>query len=105
MPNMDSVADLMNEAIIWGSKHADQGYFFKMDYSEVEELQDGMKSKIEWMNAAGLPMNDIFEAAGYSRVDNPRMDEPRVPSMTMFLSDFDLPPDIEKSYEDYLKVK
>jgi HK97 family phage portal protein len=105
MPNMDSVADLMNEAIIWGSKYADQGYFFKMDYSEVEELQDGMKSKIEWMNAAGLPMNDVFEAAGYSRVDNPRMDEPRVPSMTMFLSDFDLPPDIEKSYEDYLKVK
>lgn len=105
IPNMNNVADVYNECLIYGSPYEKEGYFYKMDYSEVEELQDGMKSKIEWMNAAGLPLNDIYEAAGFSRIDNPRMNEPRVQSMTMFLSDFDTIPDLDKSFEDYLKVE
>jgi len=106
MPNLNAVANIFNEALIYGTPFQNQGYFFKPDFSEIEELQDGMKSKIEWMNAAGIPLNDVFEAAGFSRVDNPRMDEPRLPMGTMFLSDFDLPPELEegKDYSDYLKV-
>lgn len=104
IPNYNTIADVYNECLIYGSPYEKEGYFFKPDYSEVEELQDGMLTKIQWMNAAGLPLNDIFESAGYSRVNNPRMDEPRIPSMTMFLSDYDTLPE-GKSFEDYLKVE
>jgi len=105
MPNMKVVQNIFNECLIYGTIFEDQGYYFKMDYSEVEELQEGMQAKIEWMNAAGLPLNDIYEAAGYSRVGHPLMDQPRFPASTMFLSDLDQPVDVQKSYEDYLKVQ
>lgn len=106
IPNMRGVENLLNKTLISGTPFEQQGFYFKMDYSEIEELQDGMKTKVEWMNAAGLPMNAIFEATGFGRVDNPRMDEPRVPSITMFLSDFDLPSELsdpKKDFSDYKK--
>lgn len=104
MPNMDIIADVMNACLIYGTTYENEGYYYKNDYSEVEELQDGMNSKIEWMNAAGVSMNEVREAAGFGRIDNPLMDEPRVPSMTMFLSELNSIPDEGKSFEDYLKV-
>lgn len=78
--------------------------FWSYDYSKVEELQLGMKTKVEWMRNAHWSVNAILEATGQPKSNNPLMDEPQFQSGTTFASE--VAPiedeDTKKDYEDYL---
>jgi phage portal protein BeeE len=106
MPNMKAIEDTFNHCLIDPvAGYANSGIRFKFDYSEVEELAEGMKDKVDWMNAAGLSGNEIWEAVNQPRVENPLMDEPRISMGTGFISDYGEPLDDDKSFEDYLNKK
>ena len=79
--------------------------YWSYDYSDVEELQLGMKTKVEWMNAAHWSVNAILEATGQPKSDNPLMDEPQFASGTTFASEVAPIEDegTKKDYEDYLQ--
>ncbi len=75
IPNLVSVEDAYNEMFINGVP----GYedlFFQYDYSEIDELQEGMELKVGWMVKAGWTKNEIRQATGKYPIQRPVMDEP-----------------------------
>lgn len=107
MPNFDAFVKMYNEILVYPvEQYVRQGIKFIADYSEVEELSEGMKDKVDWMTAAGWSGNEIREATNQPRSENPLMDEPRVNMGVSLISDFGEPlpgdePDPNKSFEDY----
>jgi HK97 family phage portal protein len=77
-------------------------FYFEYDTSEVDELQEGLKTKVDWMRLAGWSKNEIREATGQSRVENPVMDEPIFNQGEIPLSDMTLLPEESKDFVDYL---
>lgn len=75
MPNLESVENAFNSMLIEGVPEY-KGLFFAYDYSEVEELQEGMEVKIGWMRQAGWTKNEIRQATGKYPIQKPEMDSP-----------------------------
>lgn len=75
IPNLKSVENAFNSMLISGVP-AYKDLFFAYDYSEVEELQEGMEIKVSWMRQAGWTKNEIRQATGKYPVQQPIMDEP-----------------------------
>jgi len=75
MPNLKSVETAFNAMLIEGVPEY-KDLFFAYDYSQVEELQEGLEIKIGWMRQAGWTKNEIRQATGKYPIDNPIMDEP-----------------------------
>jgi HK97 family phage portal protein len=101
MPFLDKVTTTFNASIIT-EKYKD--YCFDFDYSDVEELQEGIKEKVEWMVKARWTGNEIRQGTGKAPFDNPLMDEPTIPMGDGFLSDYsgdDLIDQDGKSFDDY----
>jgi len=57
-------------------EYVKNGYFFDMDYSDVEELQGGIGSRVDWMVKSHWSANEIRQATGKDAIDDPVMDEP-----------------------------
>lgn len=105
IPNLVTVSETLNECLI-NNVPDYKGLYFGFDYSEIEELQEGMDLKVTWMNAAGWSGNEVRQATGKQRIDNPLMDEPRIPMGVTFLSDYGAPLDEgAKDFGDYLDKK
>lgn len=104
MPNLDVVAQVFNATTIYGTPYETENLFWDFDYSEVEELQEGLKEMVEWMKKAGWSLNEVRVATGKPKIDNPLADEPIVNMGEAFLSDFSADLDGEKDFGDYLKV-
>lgn len=107
MPNLDSIAETMNACTIYDVPEY-QGLKWDWDYSEVEELQEGMEIKVGWMKAAGYSYNEIRKATGKEPINNPLMDEPIVGMGDTFLSDYGDPLDdqsADKDFGDYMNIK
>jgi len=103
MPNLDRVTQTFNACLIYGIPEY-KDLRFEFDYSDVEELQEGIKEKVEWMKQARWTGNEIRIATGKSPNENPLMDEPIIPMGDGFLSDYmanDLIDQTNKSFEDY----
>lgn len=103
MPNMERVEQTLNACLINGIE-AFQDYQFKFDYSDVEELQEGIEVKVDWMRQARWTGNEIRQATGKGIIDNPLMDEPVLPMGDGFLSDYggeDLVNQDGKDFGDY----
>ena len=75
MPYTQMVEDAFNLELV-----TDFGAGFrtvKFDYSDIQELQQSLKEKMDGLAAAPVMIpNDILQAAGYDRVDDPMMDAP-----------------------------
>lgn len=110
MPNLDRIEQTFNACLIWGvEQYEKEGLFFAHDYSDVEELQEGIETKVTWMKNAGWTYNEIRQATGKTSVDNPLMDEPVIPMGDSFLSDYSGEDsnflESGKDFSDYDKVK
>lgn len=107
IPNLCRVEQTFNASLIWGvEQFMKEGLFFEYDYSDVEELQEGIETKVNWMIKARWTGNEIRQATGKQPIENPLMDEPVIPMGDSFLSDYsgeDLTDETNKSFEDYLK--
>jgi HK97 family phage portal protein len=106
IPNLERVQQTFNACLINGVDPF-KDYKFMFDYSDVEELQEGIETKVAWMRQARWTGNEIREATGKSTIDNPLMDEPIMPMGDGFLSDYsgdELEPDFE-DYEENEKPK
>ena len=99
MPNLDRVTQTLNACLI-DNVEAFKGYRFEFDYSDVEELQEGIETKVNWMVKSRWTGNEIREATGKSTIDNPLMEEPVIPMGESFLSDFS-GEDINPDFQDY----
>jgi HK97 family phage portal protein len=83
-------------------EYKNQGFFYAMDYSSVEELQSGMKEKVEWMIKAHWSANQILEATGKDRIDDPQMDQPIFAQNEVLLNELNLDTNLDsKNYGDY----
>jgi HK97 family phage portal protein len=105
MPNLKEVANALNECTINNYEpYANEGLFWGFDYSQIEELQDEMKTRVEWMRKAGYSLNEIRKHTGAKKIDNALMDEPILSTQDMFLSDLDYTQeeDEKKDFRDYL---
>ena len=103
MPNLDRVAQTFNGCLI---NEQFKDYRFEFDYSDVEELQEGIKEKVEWMVRSRWTGNEIRQATGKTPIENELMDEPIIPMGDSFLSDYDgldLIDQNNKNFEDYKK--
>lgn len=105
IPLLGTVLNTLNSCLIEGVKEYEAlGLHFDFDYSEIEELQEGMEMRVGWMNAAGWSGNDVLRATGKEASKNPLMDEPRLPMGVSFLSDYAETLDEGlKDFGDYLK--
>ena len=92
MPNLDMVAQMLNACLI-DDVETFKDLYFAFDYSDVEELQEGIESKVNWMTRAGWSYNEIREATGKTPHENPLMDEPVIAMGSSFLSDYSGDPD------------
>ncbi len=79
MPYTQMVEDAFNLELV-----TDFGTGFrtvKFDYSEIQELQQSLKERMDGLAAAPVMIpNDVLEAAGYDRVDDEMMDKPFIKS-------------------------
>ena len=96
MPRLKAIEQMFN-AVLIERVDAYKDLYFAYDYSEVEELQDGMKTRVEWMRLAHWTANEIRQATGKYPIQEPIMDEPlfqtgEVPLSQMTL-DNELTPD------------
>ena len=107
MPNLDRIEQTMNACLIWGvEQYEKEGLYFAFDYSDVEELQEGIDIKVGWMTKARWTGNEIRQATGKRIIEDSKMDEPVIPIGDSFLSDYsgeDLIDETNKSFDDYLK--
>jgi HK97 family phage portal protein len=105
MPNCQRVAQTFNACLIDGvQEYVNQKLSFEFDYSDVEELQEGLETKVTWMKQARWTGNEIRQATGKTPIADPKMDEPIIPMGDSFLSDYsgdDLIDQEDKSFEDY----
>ena len=105
MPNLDRVTQTLNACLIDGVEQY-KGYSFGFDYSDVEELQEGIETKVNWMIKSRWTGNEIRQATGKTVVDNELMNEPIIPMGDSFLSDYDgidLTDQNNKDFSDYKK--
>lgn len=101
MPNLQSISETLNACTIMDIPEY-QGMKWDWDYSEIEELQEGMEIKVNWMRSARWTGNEIRIATGKTPIEDPIMDEPIIPMGDGFLSDYANPIDTgTKSFEDY----
>mgnify|MGYP001765749224 CR=1 FL=1 len=103
IPNLCRVAQTFNACLIDGYEPY-KDYYFDFDYSDVEELQEGIETKVNWMIKARWTGNEIRQATGKQVFDNPLMDEPIIPMGDSFISDYsgeDLTDQTNKSFDDY----
>lgn len=78
------------------------GYFYDMDYSSIEELQSGIKDKVDWMVRAKWTGNEIRQATGKDIVDNDQMNQPIFSQSDVLLDELNLDTNLEnKNYGDY----
>lgn len=87
MPNLLAISDTLDACTIYDVPEY-QGYYWDFDYSDIEELQEGMEIKVGWMKAAGWSYNEIRKVTGKEPIDNPLMDEPVIGMGDTFLSDY-----------------
>ena len=105
IPFSKRVAQTFNACLIDGYEPY-KDLFFAFDFSEVEELQEGIETKVNWMIRSRWTGNEIRTATGKTPVDNPLMDEPVIPMGESFLSDYtgeDLTDETMKDFKDYIK--
>jgi len=77
IPHNDKfVQDLNMFLIDCVPEYKEQGYFFDMDYSGVEELQTGIKNKVDWMVRAKWTANEIRQATGVDIIEEDYMNQP-----------------------------
>lgn len=102
-PNLTEVANAFNEMTI---NHVDEyfstGLYWDFDYSQIEELQQEMKDKVDWMIKARWTPNEIRQATGKEPIDDELMDQPIFSTNEMFLSDLGSI-DGAKDFIDYQK--
>jgi hypothetical protein len=106
IPNCNRVAQTFNACFIDGFEPY-KDFIFEFDYSEVEELQEGMDLKVNWMRSARWTGNEIRQATGKTAIKDPKMDEAIIPMGDSFLSDYsgsEIEPDFQ-DYEDEEKPK
>jgi phage portal protein BeeE len=105
IPNLERVRQTFNASLIDGvEEYVKAGLTFDFDYSDVEELQEGIETKVQWMIKARWTGNEIRQATGKPTIDDPKMDEPIIPMGDNFLSDYggeDLITDEGKNFDDY----
>jgi len=72
-PSMDAY---LQKLTMWlAPRFKEEGQYLAADYSEVEALQSDKASMIAWMvQAKAFTKNEIREAAGFERLDDPNMD-------------------------------
>jgi HK97 family phage portal protein len=75
IPNLVSVEDALNEMLIEGVPGYEDLYF-AYDYSEIDELQEGMEIRVNWMTKAGWTKNEIRQATGKYPIQTDVMDQP-----------------------------
>lgn len=99
-PNLKEVANALNEMLIYSYQpYVDQGLFWEFDYSDIEELQADMASKVEWMSKAKWTPNEIRQATGVDAIENEYMDQPTFAMGDVFLNDLGMGGDA--NFEDY----
>jgi phage portal protein BeeE len=104
IPHNNDFANSLTQFLIWPvDEYKSKGLFFDMDYSSVEELQSGIKSKVEWMRLARLSANEIREEVGYNRIESPEMDEPIFNQGDILLSEFTADPNMDKNENNEAK--
>lgn len=105
IPNLERVKQTFNASLIDGvEEYVKAGFVFDFDYSDVEELQEGIETKVAWMTKARWTGNEIRQATGKTTIDNPLMDDPVIPMGDGFLSEYsgeDLIDQTNKSFDDY----
>lgn len=103
IPHNDTFAiGLTNFIINPVPEYVSKGYFYRMNYSSVEELQEGIKNKVDWMVRAHWSANQILQATGKPTIDDPAMDEPIFSQSELLLSDLNLDTNLEaKNHGDY----
>ena len=70
--------------------------YVKTDYSDVDEMQTSMKDRIDAIAAAPVMIpNDVLQALGYDRVDDPIMDLPLIKNGYVAVDSFEPLPPIE----------
>ena len=105
MPNLAKVETTLNEATIENIEEY-KDLFWAFDYSEVEELQEGFKDRVDWMNKAYWTPNEIRQATGKKKFDSDFMDEPKFSMQDIPLSQMgETLSDENKSFEDYINAK
>jgi HK97 family phage portal protein len=75
IPNLSAVENAFNQMLIAGVDEY-KDLYFAYDYSEIEELQEGMEIRVNWMKQAGWAKNEIRQATGRYPIQRPIMDEP-----------------------------
>lgn len=88
-PNLNGFArDLTSFLVDSVPEYVKDGLFYGIDYSGIPELQEDLEKKVNWMVKAFWNPNQILQATGKPRVEDPLMDEPIVPMGVSFLSDY-----------------
>ena len=83
-------------------EYKNAGYFYDIDYSTIEELQEGIKEKVDWMIRAHWSANQILEATGKDRIDDPQMDQPIFAQSEVLLNELNLDTSLDnKNHGDY----
>jgi HK97 family phage portal protein len=102
-PNLTEIANAFNEITINSyTDYYNAGLYWDFDYSQVEELQQEMKDKVDWMSKARWTPNEIRQATGKEPIDDELMNQPIFTTNEMFLSDLGSI-DGEKNFIDYEK--
>ena len=103
MPNLSHVAETLNACTIADIPEY-EGLYWSWDFSQVEELQEGLAEMVAWMVQAHWTGNEIRVATGKNRVDDPLMDEPIFSLSDQFLSEIGSSVmSGSKDFSDYLK--
>lgn len=103
IPHNDRFAKDLTQFLIYPVKeYRNAGLFYSMDYSGVEELQAGMKEKVDWMTRSHWTGNEIRTATGQPTVDDPQMDQPIFSQSEVMLNELNLDTSLEsKNHGDY----
>jgi HK97 family phage portal protein len=103
IPHNDKFASALTNFLIRPvEEYVKDGLFFAMDYSKVEELQSGIKDKVEWMTKAKWTGNEIRQGTGKDRIEEDYMDEPIFNQSDVLGDELSLDPNLEnKNHGDY----
>jgi hypothetical protein len=78
------------------------GYFYAMDYSDVEELQSGIGKKVDWMVKAKWSGNEIRQATGKDIIEDDNMNQPIFSQSDVLLDELSLDTNLDnKNHGDY----
>lgn len=103
VPHNNRFATNLNHFLInCVEEYKSQGYFYDMDYSQVEELQSGIKEKVDWMTRSHWTANEIRQATGKPPIDDEQMNQPIFTQSQVMLNELNLDTDLEnKNLGDY----